>query len=648
MSHSEDSALESVRAIEDDFAAAMTRMYGVGNDLARLRASLTAQASTVQTSTAPTGPVQPSPAPAGPPPVSPAQPGPAPAGPPPAPGFVTPPPAAHAPVAVPPSTPPPPLAPLPPSVPWWQRDGLVAKLLAVVGTGITLIGVAFLLALAIQMGFFGPLARVVSGALLALALLGAAAIVRRRPSGTIGALGLAATGIATGYLDVLAITRIYEWAPIGVGMALAGFIALGGVLLARAWDSQLLAVIAVLGVALMAPFVGSEHGLLTGAFLFVLTAATWPAQIGHRWYVLEAARIVPTALFLAVLAAVTDRVGIAALLTVLLALLVLGTSLAGARVPALPQHLGVLLPVSVLPASIAALSVDDPWTGAGLFVAVTCLLLLVAGLADHREDTPLQVRLSEFALATAGVTSVLAALRAGDGHGWTPALGVGVAVLWAAAALALRDRTTLFVALSVAAAAALGSLSLLPHVLARGLAPEVGVNHVLATLGLAVLFLLLARGVTTTLPMLAPTLPRLLVTLTVLWSGASVVLLGVLVGQLLDDARGGFTAGQAGATVLWVATAAVLLLRGLRGSTIAIPAGLALAAFAVGKLLFFDLSALGGIARVLSFIVAGLLLLGMGAGYAQALERTRREAGPQPAPRPVEKSAVSGPNPPTV
>ena len=50
---------------------------------------------------------------------------------------------------------------------------MVAKLLAVVGTGITLIGVAFLLALAIQMGFFGPVARVTSGAMLAMGLVGA-------------------------------------------------------------------------------------------------------------------------------------------------------------------------------------------------------------------------------------------------------------------------------------------------------------------------------------------------------------------------------------------------------------------------------------------------------------------------------------------
>ena len=71
-------------------------------------------------------------------------------------------------------------------------------------------------------------------------------------------------------------------------------------------------------------------------------------------------------------------------------------------------------------------------------------------------------------------------------------------------------------------------------------------------------------------------------------------------------------------------------------------AGLALAALAVGKLLFFDLSFLSGIPRVLSFIVAGLLLLGMGVGYAQALERTRRE---QPA---VDNPPAPSPIPPTV
>lgn len=642
-----DPTLDRMRAIEDDFAEAMSRMYAVGNEMARLRARLATEASPAQWT-----PVdepadtahQPAPVAATSIPPTPAQPSPPPV----APGHVMPPPAPTAGLPGSSLPPTPPFAAPVPGEPWWQRDGLVAKILAVVGTAITLIGVAFLLALAIQMGFFGPLARVVSGALLAVALVGAAVLVRHRPSGTIGALGLAATGIATAYLDVLSVTRIYEWVPLPLGMVLAGLIALGGVLLARAWDSQLLAVVAVVGVALMAPFVGFAHGLLTGGFLLVLVAATWPAQIGRRWWILELARVVPTALFLTALAAAHERTGIAALLGVLFAVLVLGTSLAGARVRRLPQQLGALVPVAVMPAGIAAVAVDDRWVGAGLFLALACLLVLVAGLSDHEEETPLQHRLTEFALGTAGVVSLLAALRAGDGQGLTPVFCIGVALLWALAALALRDRTTLVVALVLGALSAIGSMTLLPHVLIRSLADEVAAQHLITAVGVAALFVVLSRGVTQVFPPLSPALPRALVALSVLWVGGSVVLLGTLAGQLVDDPRGGFIAGQAGATVVWMTTAAVLLLRGLRGSGFAVPAGLALAAVSVGKLLLFDLSFLGGIARVLSFIVAGLLLLGMGAGYAQALERTRRESSPPTPPEPVDNSPAAAPLPPTV
>ncbi|MEN3123740.1 DUF2339 domain-containing protein [Janibacter sp. LM] len=639
MSMSGDPVLERVRAIEDDFADAMSRMYGVGNELARLRSHLATEATPEHRAptAAPSVPVvevgDELPAASATPHDLPAQTAPVP-------GLVTPPPASHAPAAA--AAPPAPAVPLPPTIPWWQRDGLVAKLLAVVGAAITLIGVAFLLALAIQMGYFGPVARVVSGALLAGALVGAAVLVRRRPAGTVGALGLASTGIATAYLDVLAVTYVYAWVPLAVGMVLAGLIALGGVLLARAWDSQLLATIAVLGVALMAPFVGIDHGLLTGAFLLVLTAATWPAHIGRRWHVLEAARIVPTALFLSVLAVAAERAGLAALLAVLLALLVVGSTLAGARTARLPDQLGVLLPVGIAPAVFAGLAADDRWVGAGLLVVATCLLVLVAVLADQTPGTPIHLRLQEIALATAGVTSLLTALRPVTSGEWAVLAIVGTALVWAVTALVSRHVATLVVASCLAALATIAGLSLLPFVVLRGEAGFIGGAQLASAIGLVALHLVLARALTGRAPALEPALPRALVAIAVLSAGAAVVLGGALLGSAVDDARGGFTAGQTGATVLWMAIAATLLLRGLRGSAVAVPAGLALAALAVGKLLFFDLSFLSGIPRVLSFIVAGLLLLGMGVGYAQALERTRRE---QPA---VDNPPVPSPIPPTV
>lgn len=653
MSTSGDPVLDTVRGLEDDFADAMSHMYAVGNDLARLRARLAVEASPQEWAPVPDAGVpeqtdqfaQAVDEDTAPVPLAAAAPATAPVTTPTAaaPGLVTPPPPAHAPfdaAQAPPMTPP--LAPLPPTSPWWQRKGIVAKILAVVGTGITLIGVAFLLALAIQMGFFGPLARVLSGALLAVALIGAAVLVRQRPSGTIGALGLAATGIATGYLDVLAVTRIYEWVPTPVGLLVAGLIGLGGLLLARAWDSQLLAVVTVLGVAVLAPVVGFERSLLTGGFLVLLAVVSWAAQVRRRWYVLEFARIAPTALYLSVLVVVTDQIGMAALLATLLAIFVLATSVAGTRLSALPTQIGVLVPIAAAPMLFAGLVVHDPWVGAGLLLALTCLLVLGAGLAEHPEGIELHLRLPEVCLASASVASLLAAGVAADGSEWTGSTVLLVSLLWAGAALVLHHRTTLIVALAISAITLLVPVGLLPYVFLRSEAKFVELPHLVTALATVLLVLVLARAVTTLLPDLAPLVPRVLVAVAVLSAGGVVILVGALLGQLAGDARAGFIGGQTGATLLWLATAAALLMRGLRGSTFWVPAGLALAAFSVGKLLLFDLNFLNGIARVLSFIVGGLLLLAMGAGYAQALERSRRDQAP------VENSAGGPPAPPTV
>jgi uncharacterized membrane protein len=48
---------------------------------------------------------------------------------------------------------------------------------------------------------------------------------------------------------------------------------------------------------------------------------------------------------------------------------------------------------------------------------------------------------------------------------------------------------------------------------------------------------------------------------------------------------------------------------------------MALVAAAMAKLFLFDLGTLDGIFRVAVFIVVGLVLLGMGAGYARLLEK---------------------------
>jgi hypothetical protein len=98
----------------------------------------------------------------------------------------------------------------------------------------------------------------------------------------------------------------------------------------------------------------------------------------------------------------------------------------------------------------------------------------------------------------------------------------------------------------------------------------------------------------------------------------------VTAGVLVGGTNGGFLAGHMAATICWIGMAAALFVYALRLAdrerrTPPITAGLALTAAATAKLFLFDLATLDGIFRVAAFIIVGLVLLSMGAGYARSL-----------------------------
>ena len=98
----------------------------------------------------------------------------------------------------------------------------------------------------------------------------------------------------------------------------------------------------------------------------------------------------------------------------------------------------------------------------------------------------------------------------------------------------------------------------------------------------------------------------------------------VTAGVLVGGTGGGFLAGHMAATICWIGMAAALFVYAMRRAgrerrTAPITAGLALTAAATAKLFLFDLATLDGIFRVAAFIVVGLVLLSMGAGYARSL-----------------------------
>jgi hypothetical protein len=509
---------------------------------------------------------------------------------------------------------------------------VVSRVLGVAGAAVTLVGVALLLIIAVQRGLFGPLPRVVSGALLAIALVATAHLVHRRQRGNAGAVALAATGYAAGYLDVVAMTVLYRYLPIGVGLALAGAIAVTGLLFARAWDSQMLALVTVVGAAMLSPVLAGPFSWRNAAFLLVLAMAAFPAQLGRDWPAVGVVRTIPSAgaLLLGLAAVDAGWMGHAPLTVMAVMLAAFGLTSSTwlvhrhhSDVAASAMVVASALPLLGLPAVL-----DRPQST--LMAAATAGGYLIGWyavtVADHGR-LPLHLR-----SAVAAVTP-MAAMEAIAAGAPSELLGSGVLVLalaYLGLALARGDRVAAALGLVVGALGLLAYARFLPAVLGlEPLARLTSVSLVDSLLALAVVV-----AMTRLVRRMAPTGSQVASLATVaFWLGAllassgAVVSAGVLVGRMLGSESEGFVAGHAAATLLWMSAAAYLLIHGLRrvaNAEVALRSGLLLAAVAVGKLLLFDFGALEGMSRVLAFLGTGSILLVMGTGYARALERARR------------------------
>lgn len=529
---------------------------------------------------------------------------------------------------------------------WWQREGMVTRLLAVSGAVVTLAGVVMLLVLAAQRGWFGPVPRVVGGAILAAGLVVCAHWVRARQGragryGNAGPVAMAATGYAAAYLDVVAVTAIYGWVPATIGLVIAAAIAATGLVIARLWDSQLLAVITVLGAALMAPFVSHGTAWLLCAFLVVLAIAAWPAQVDRDWPVVTVSRVLPAGLALMVSPAVVDQRSqtyvVIALGVALLLATITSTTFTARRFPA--DVTGALVvPVSGLGAM--ATVVDQPTSvRSGALVAIAGVLMLALTATLRAPIGPVPRHLS-VAFGGTGTLALLLAIGDALPSAWIGTGLLAVAATYLLVAGASRSPIMLWLAVPVTLIAILGAVHHVPPVLS----PTLATRHDLGALVVDSLLLatMTAAGVWATRRVPGATAVRPVAT-TFAWvfglsaTVGALVGTGVLIGRQIGEAEGGFTAGHALATIAWMGAAAWLLIHGLKrakDSELALRLGLVLAGLSVAKLFLFDLAALDGIWRVAAFIVTGLLLLATGTGYAKALERSRRAAQP-PAPRPA-------------
>lgn len=519
-------------------------------------------------------------------------------------------------------------------------------MIAVAGVVVLLAGVVMLLVLAAQHGYFGPSARVIGCALLAVGLIAVAAVVHRRQPDNSGALALAGAGLAAGYLDVTAMTWLLD-VPVRPAMVVAGLVAVAGLVLARWWNSQIVAVIAAVGALVLVPAVSGGDLLTAAAFLVLLTLVTAPASWRDGWYVLLGCRILPTVLTLVVLVTVAGdgdprapKLRLAAALLAALgfidhwALPPMCRALGRARgrsgtaadrdssptASTLNAH-ALTISVLALPLWAAALVAPTAWA------AILGLpLALVAAVHWRLARTPTMVACCTVITAMGSSAVPVAAL---DG----PTRMLSLALLGIVFAVLHRLAGQLPALVIAAALAVIGLLSAVLHLGGPDVGLTVGTAVTycvtgLAQLSLVVLVLLLLGGALAGREgVLDPDAMRSGWVVAAVAAGCLLLQYPVMSACLaLSEATGfpsdGEVAGRGVTTLLLALVVTVLLLRSRgsdRASAVRRTSGYVLMGIILVKLCLYDLVVLHGVIRVVAFIGVGLLMLGLATAYSRSL-----------------------------
>ena len=275
--------------------------------------------------------------------------------------------------------------------------------------------------------------------------------------------------------------------------------------------------------------------------------------------------------------------------------------------------IAAVVAAAVLPALVAAPTLGG-WRGALLAGGAAAVLAVLAVL-------PGGARAVKVAAGVAAVTALLTATVVGlDGSPAVLAV-LGEALVAALVAVGLRSRFAMITALVLGGMAWIAAVqrdapitTLVRFTIAPAV-PQLVTAVAASALVLALAAALLVAG--GRLGWIRPDASRAAIWVPIglvgLYGAAGVVINAAL---LISPTSTGFTAGHAVVTVSWTVGALVLLARGLRRPALRI-AGLVLVAAAVAKLVLFDLVALDGLARVVAFLGAGLVLLAAGTRYAR-------------------------------
>src|SRR6187551_253435 len=179
------------------------------------------------------------------------------------------------------------------------EDLLGGRLLALAGGIAVIVGLAFLVALAVERGWLGEAARTSLAFAGSAALLGLGAWLHERRGRTQASLAACGTGLAGLFMSLTAATVLYHLVPIELALVGAFVFGAVGAALAVRWDATPIGGLGILG-ALAAPLLtGAVDDAASLLFLAVAEAAAVAVLVWRRWNWL---RVAGVALVLAQLA----------------------------------------------------------------------------------------------------------------------------------------------------------------------------------------------------------------------------------------------------------------------------------------------------------------------------------------------------------
>ncbi|RNI25294.1 DUF2339 domain-containing protein [Flexivirga caeni] len=517
-----------------------------------------------------------------------------------------------------------PYAMMPRRAPWWQREGIVSKLLVLTGGAITLIGVVMLLVIAAHAGLLSPQVRVAGGAVLSAALIGAGLRVHGRPGGTIGGVALAGTGIAGLFVDTVAVTSFYEWLPAIGGLVIAGAIAAAAAALAVHWRSELLAIGVTIAVAALAPVLTSGVTVSLVWFMVILQAAAIVPERLRGWCFHSLVSPLPAVTVVAAYAVDTRSI---ASLPAVLAVLSLGAAGFFSSTGKDDELHSAAFGFTVMPAVVQLPLLDQHVA----LVVGAALTALIAGAAFCCSSLG-TVRRTVLA-AAALLLGVETCLLLGD-DSWMPVLVLVPGVAVAAVSVARKSTAVTLVGAALGGCGAVAYLVFAnPAALSRPGLADAQLSYVTMTGGL----LLVAWAALSGTAMLRPgtgvrqtVVAPVAVCAGLYGATAAMISFGSTVGG-----TPGFHSAHLGVTVVWVIVAMASMAFSLhqpRFAAVSLGGGLLLAGGAVAKLFLFDLQEMSGATRAMTFLAVGLVLLLAGSRYAQAFAR-KRSTGRGPAAR---------------